>query len=560
MPTDGFSKAKANSKPLQEFMATPEVSEWLEIEVRGKETKRTYASALFRYWTGFLSKTYPTLKAWIEAVRTQRESKEANVRKTWAIDLQRFMDTQKTPNGQIMASPTRWLFSSSVKSFLRHFVDEELDHDFKISDTTEQLRKKQNEEAMSLEEMRKLYEACRTTRDKALILVAANGVSPDEIVQFTDIWKEWFPKNPNDLKAPFRVKLIREKKKIPYHVTLFEDACEALRTLFEERLQKTGSSSKQNLKDLFIAEDETPFTKKTYQRLWENLRERAGLAKKVVWEREHVHPHGVRHFFKTASKNYPVDQAVIEYAMGHSGDRYGYDKSSCKDEKWCKKVETELAKMSEVLNLKTGISQKRFESREEELRAKIAKDTYKTLIETGALKPETLTTPVLEVIAKKLGIKFETLVLGGTMIAQDYDTFHKFHPGEYQELLKLPLQERRKKFLDLRPYPKAEVETRLRLQLFDIVSNAIGLDTQVYNKYYDAIKVLTENTAQSSWENHTDYYTRVEIGSDAHMQALADGFKVIDSDGKMRILQKPKSLPPPLVNNEHRKTGVASTL
>jgi hypothetical protein len=44
------------------------------------------------------------------------------------------------------------------------------------------------------------------------------------------------------------------------------------------------------------------------------------------------------------------------------------------------------------------------------------------------------------------------------------------------------------------------------------------------------------------------------------MQALADGFKVIDSDGKMRILQKPKSPPPPLINDEHRKTGVASTL
>ena len=248
MPTDGFSKAKANSKPLQEFMATPEVSEWLEIEVRGKETKRTYSSSLFRYWNEFLSKTYPTLKAWIDAVRTQRESKEANVRKTWAIDLQRFMDTQKIANCQIMASPTRWLFSSSIKSFLRHFVDEELDHDFKISDTTEQLRKRQNEKAMSVEEMRKLYEACRTTRDKALILVAANGVSPDEMIQFTETWKEWFPKNPNDLKAPFRVKLIREKKKIPYHVTLFEDACEALRTLFEERLQKTGATTKQSLK------------------------------------------------------------------------------------------------------------------------------------------------------------------------------------------------------------------------------------------------------------------------------------------------------------------------
>lgn len=111
MPSDRFSKAKANSKPLQEFMATPEVSEWLEIDVRGKETKRTYASALFRYWTGFLSKAYPTLKAWVEAVRTQRESKEANVRKTWAIDLQRFMDTQKTPNGLVERSISR--FSAS---------------------------------------------------------------------------------------------------------------------------------------------------------------------------------------------------------------------------------------------------------------------------------------------------------------------------------------------------------------------------------------------------------------------------------------------------------------
>lgn len=207
----------------------------------------------------------------------------------------------------------------------------------------------------------------------------------------------------------------------------------------------------------------------------------------------------------------------------------------------------------------TSKSTEELQSNMLEFKAKIAKDTYKTLIETGALKPETLTTPVLEVIAKKLGIKFETLVLGGTMIAEDYDTFHKFYPGEYQELLKLPLEERRKKFLDLRPNPKAEAETRLRLQLFDMVSNAIGLDTQVYNKYYEAIKVLRENTAQSSWENHTDYYLRVEVASDAYMQALADGFKVVDSDGKMRILQKPKSLPPPLINDEPGKTGLVNS-
>ncbi len=124
-----------------------------------------------------------------------------------------------------------------------------------------------------------------------------------------------------------------------------------------------------------------------------------------------------------------------EYALGHSGDKYGYDRSS-REVDWDKVVESELAKMTDVLNLRTGMAQEYYQSREEELKAKIARDTYKTLIETGALKPDTLTTRVLEVIAKKLGIKFETLVLGGTMIAEE-ETYYKFKPGEYQELLKL---------------------------------------------------------------------------------------------------------------------------
>lgn len=107
MPTDGFEKAKANSKPLAQFMATPEVSQWLEVEVRGKETRRTYSSSLFRYWNRFLNEKYSSLNSWIEAVRTQRQSDKANIRKTWAIELQRFMDSQNSANGKVMAAPTR---------------------------------------------------------------------------------------------------------------------------------------------------------------------------------------------------------------------------------------------------------------------------------------------------------------------------------------------------------------------------------------------------------------------------------------------------------------------
>lgn len=68
MQASRFEKARANSKPLLGFIAKPEVAEWLEIEVRGKETKRTYTSSLFRYWNGCLGKKYSSLNAWIDAV------------------------------------------------------------------------------------------------------------------------------------------------------------------------------------------------------------------------------------------------------------------------------------------------------------------------------------------------------------------------------------------------------------------------------------------------------------------------------------------------------------
>ncbi len=104
----------------------------------------------------------------------------------------------------------------------------------------------------------------------------------------------------------------------------------------------------------------------------------------------------------------------------------------------------------------------------------------------------------------------------------------------------------------------AGVETRLRLQLFDVVSNAIGLDPEVYNKYVEALKVMKPTTAKSAWENTDYYWMRVEVGSDEYMQALADHFEFVDKDDRMRILRKPKPLPSSPINDENTKTGVAS--
>ncbi len=263
------------------------------------------------------------------------------------------------------------------------------------------------------------------------------------------------------------------------------------------------------------------------------------------------HPHVFRGTNLTITKSTGFPDSYAEFLVGHStGSKEHYYNEDELGKLWLEKCEPNFCFL-------TTKSTEELQSNVLELKAKIAKDTYKTLIETGALKPETLTTPVLEVIAKKLGIKFETLILGGTMIAEP-GTSYEFKSGEYQELLKLPIQERRRKLLELRPRPTPKAGVEIRLRLFDMVSNAIGLETEVHNKYYEAMKVLSENNAQSSWENHTDYYLRVEVGSDAYMQALADGFKVMDADGKMRILQKSKSLPTPTINDESTKSRVAS--
>ncbi len=61
-------------------------------------------------------------------------------------------------------------------------MDEDLNYDFKIGYTVKELRKKQSKRAILVEEMRKLHEACKTTRDRALILVAVNRVAPGEMI------------------------------------------------------------------------------------------------------------------------------------------------------------------------------------------------------------------------------------------------------------------------------------------------------------------------------------------------------------------------------------------
>ena len=114
------------------------------------------------------------------------------------------------------------------------------------------------------------------------------------------------------------------------------------------------------------------------------------------------HPHVFRGTNLTITKSTGFPDSYAEFLVGHStGSKEHYYNEDELGKLWLEKCEPSFC----FLTTKTA---EELQSNMLEFKAKIAKDTYKTLIETGALRPETLTTPVLEVIAKKLGIKFET--------------------------------------------------------------------------------------------------------------------------------------------------------
>jgi len=112
------------------------------------------------------------------------------------------------------------------------------------------------------------------------------------------------------------------------------------------------------------------------------------------------------------------------------------------------------------------------------------------------LKPEAFgNEPALKVIATKLGLNFDKMVY----MAEE---------------------------------PNLPPEKQRILGLFDLIAGAVDLDIEVFHKMMEALKVMKPTTAKAAWENHTDYYLRVEVGSDEYMQALPMEAKSLFHDAK----------------------------
>ncbi len=491
----------------------PKVHEWANaLAKKAKATGRNYSRLLYLYWTR--NKRFRAFKStaqWLDEVREQQDSPDIIVRRAWGKELEAFNLSYKGKSGNF-ASKSQSNLRATVLSYLKFHIGEPEDYSFTIG-TQEQLveeaRQREAETPPTREELKALYNQCRTNRDRALLLSLIHGFGLSEWLDFASNWHHYktdieAATVPLKVTMPFRSKTLR-KSKVDSYTYLWDDSVEALKELLQERKRELGRDLGKT-DNLFETDQGQPLNDNRIEILFRHLAERSGQFTQIG-RLHRLRPHKIgRTFFTTEAVNASVDPAVREFVLMHKTDAFGgaYNKFH-QTKKGEQLIRRELEKMRGILNLKSYKGAELPTETEEQLKAKVAKETYKTLLEANLLKPESLSLEVLKTISQRLGISFEKLVFGD------------------------PDQER---------LPE---DVRMRLDYFDTIGRAIDLSTETLDRYMEALRVQRPTKAKSAWENHEWLWLRVEIGTGDYMQALADGFEVVDrEDDGMRILRKPK--------------------
>ncbi len=512
--TTGTKMGRSASLTIQPWIDNdPKIAEWYRATAKkAKGTAQNYSRLLSLYWQGNARfRAFKNTGQWLAEVNEQQNSPEISVRRTWGKELQEFFWTYKTKEGDLLASKSQNNLRAAVLHFFRFHIGEPESFEFTLG-TQDQLKKeatqREDETPPSPEDLRAIYNQCRTNRDRALVLSIVNGFGLSEWIDFAKSWHRYkvgieAGTVPLRIEIPFRSKTLR-KTKVDSYTLLWDDCVQSLKELLEERKRELGHDlTAEDI--LFASEIGNQLGVNTIELLFRNLATRAGLHKKLG-RIQRLRPHKIgRTFFATEAVNAGVDPAVREFVLMHTTDKFGGAYVAFhKTTKGQEIIQRELAKLRPVLNIVSGRGNEVVS--EEDVRTKAAKETYKTLLEAGLLKPETLSLEVLKTIAQRLGLSFEKLVFAG-----DIDT------------------------IDL---PE---DIRMRLGYFDLIAGSVDLSTETFHRYMDAIKVQRPTKAKSAWENHDWLWLRVEVGSDDYMAALAEGYAIVDrEDNGMRILRKPK--------------------
>lgn len=204
----------------------------------------------------------------------------------------------------------------------------------------------------------------------------------------TEDWKKW-----DAAKVPVRVILNRPKTSYRFYTFIDRDALSALKDWLNVRssvfgpmkITPTANPKQLDLSDpIYVTDYGTPIEPGYVTKLFRIYGIRAGVnlvpqAKMPLYKgaarRYPFHSHECRDTLVTLGRRAGVDMAVVNFFVGHSIDRFGYDKSPWDDDEHFRK---EYAKVARFLNVISGRDEQIREAVRKEAESKM--DRYETVL------------------------------------------------------------------------------------------------------------------------------------------------------------------------------------
>jgi site-specific recombinase XerD len=372
----------------------------MALAKRAKATGKNYSRLLYLYWTrNPRFRGFKSTAQWLDEVREQQDSPDIIVRRAWGKELEAFNLSYKGKAGNF-ASKSQNNLRATVLSYFKFHIGEPEDYSFTLGtedQLKEEARQREAETPPTREELKALYNQCRTNRDRALLLSLIHGFGLSEWLDFANSWYQYrgdieAGTVPLKVTMPFRSKTLR-KSKVDSYTYLWDDSVEALKELLHERKRELGRDLTKS-DNLFQTDQRQPLNDNRIEILFRHLAERSGLFTQIG-RLHRLRPHKIgRTFFTTEAVNAGVDPAIREFVLMHKTDQFGgaYNKFH-QTVKGQELIRRELLKLRPVLNLKSDKG------------TEISKENYfEQTIETLAISkgkdPQEVKSAILAILAR----------------------------------------------------------------------------------------------------------------------------------------------------------------
>jgi len=204
---------------VQEWVeAEPKVQEWTNaLANRAKSTGKNYSRLLYLYWTrNQRFRAFKSTAQWLDEVREQQDSRDIQARRAWGKELEAFNLSYKGKSGSFTSKSQNNL-RATVLSFFKFHIGEVESYDFTLGthdQLVEEARQREAETPPTREDLKALYNQCRTNRDRAILLSLIHGFGLSEWLDFVNNWYQYKSDIqegtvPLKVTMPFRSKTLR---------------------------------------------------------------------------------------------------------------------------------------------------------------------------------------------------------------------------------------------------------------------------------------------------------------------------------------------------------------